>query len=180
METNKKVDQYILKKSAWAKELAFLRETMLSIELEEELKWGAPVYVDNGKNVVGLAAFKNYVCIWFFQGALLKDEKNKLYNAQEGKAIAMRQWRFANFEDIIGNILLVESYVKKATQNMREGKMIKPATKKPIETPTELQEALDGNAKLKTQFENLSVSKQREFTVYITDAKRPQTKQTRL
>ncbi|MBK7633096.1 MAG: hypothetical protein IPJ13_01585 [Saprospiraceae bacterium] len=44
--------------------------------------------------MVGLAAFKSYTGIWFFQGGLLDDKQQFLMNAQEGKTKAMRQWRF--------------------------------------------------------------------------------------
>ncbi|MDT0687112.1 DUF1801 domain-containing protein [Autumnicola psychrophila] len=37
------------------------------------MKWGAPVYTLEGKNVIGLAAFKNHCAMWFFNGASLKE-----------------------------------------------------------------------------------------------------------
>lgn len=52
--------------------------------MEETNKWSAPVYTSNGKNIVGLGAFKSYTGLWFFQGALLKDEKKLLINAGNG------------------------------------------------------------------------------------------------
>lgn len=53
--------------------------------MEENLKWGMPVYSLEGVNVAGIVAFKNYVALWFYQGVFLKDDKKVLYNAQEGK-----------------------------------------------------------------------------------------------
>ena len=54
------------------------------LNLEENVKWGTPVYSLNGKNVVGITAFKSYVGLWFFQGIFLKDPFKYLVNAQEG------------------------------------------------------------------------------------------------
>ena len=68
--------------------------------LEETVKWGGPVYVADGKNIVGLGAFKSYFALWFFQGALLADQEKVLVNAQEGRTKALRQWRFENKREI--------------------------------------------------------------------------------
>lgn len=55
-----KIEDYISKKEKWSKELTILRAILTSLPLEETIKWGAPTYVYKGKNIVGLAAFKNY------------------------------------------------------------------------------------------------------------------------
>lgn len=55
---------------------------------------GVRLYILNGKNVIGLGAFKNHFAIWFFNGVFLKDEKQLLTNAQEGKTKALRQMHF--------------------------------------------------------------------------------------
>ena len=78
----KSVDQYIETHPSWEQELLFLREILQNTELEECIKWGAPVYALDGKNVVGMAAFKNHCALWFFNGALLKENTALLYNAQ--------------------------------------------------------------------------------------------------
>lgn len=53
-------------------------EIVLSTQLQVAIKWGAPIYTFDGKNIVGLAAFKSHIALWFFQGALLKDRNKKL------------------------------------------------------------------------------------------------------
>ena len=87
----KSVDEYIETHNSWEKELQALRSVLQNTELEECIKWGTPVYTLNGKNVVGMAAFKNHCALWFFNGALLKENTALLYNAQEGKTKALRQ-----------------------------------------------------------------------------------------
>ncbi len=127
MKRFKSADEFIANFPEWENALVKLRSLLLTTELEEAIKWGAPVYTVNGKNVVGLGAFKFYVGLWFFQGGLLKDEKEKLINAQEGKTKAMRQWRFAS-EDEMEEQLILE-YVAEAIQNQKDGKKIKPQKK---------------------------------------------------
>lgn len=68
-----------------------LRRLLLTLPLEETVKWGSPCYTCKGRNVVGIGGFKQYFGLWFFQGALLEDAGGRLVNAQEGKTKALRQ-----------------------------------------------------------------------------------------
>lgn len=174
------VDQYILKKGQWTAELELLRDTMLAVKMEETLKWGTPVYTNQGKNILGLAAFKSYVGIWFFNGSVLKDKEQKLFNAQEGKPTAIRQWRFSSIDEIIDNLEIVEKYVHEAIQIEVQGKTVKPIRNKPLIIPLELQEKLSENAELKRCFDALNLTMKREFCRHIESAKRMETKQNRL
>lgn len=173
------VEEYIETNAHFAEELTILRDLINSTELNEAIKWSAPVYDLNGKNVLGLGAFKKHFCIWFFNGVFLKDEHNLLINAQE-KTKGLRQMRFTSIKDINKNSVL--SYVKEAIENQRLGKEIKPTktTKKDIIIPLELQNELNNNPALFDAFKLLTPSKQREYCEYIDTAKRETTKQTRL
>ncbi|MGQ3678109.1 YdeI/OmpD-associated family protein [Tenacibaculum discolor] len=176
---NLKVTQYIQDKSNWAQELNLLRSVFLDLPVEETIKWGAPVYVYKGKNIVGLSAFKNYCGLWFFQGSFLTDKEEVLVNAQEGKTQAMRQWRFNQLDEI--NTVLIKRYVFEAIKNSEEGKELKPKKNtKPLIIPKKLQLELDRNDRLKETFSEFTLSKQREFTDYISEAKRETTKEKRL
>lgn len=178
MKKNKTVDEYINKRKFWLTELNFLRKIILSTELQETIKWGAPVYTINGKNIVGIAAFKSYVSLWFFQGALLKDKKKKLVSAQEGVTKTLRHWKFNSKKEI--DEKLVKEYLLEAIDNQKKGKQIKPTVKKPIEIPLELKSAFVKNKKLKNCFGELAPYKQREYAEYISEVKREETKMTRL
>ncbi len=174
-----KVELYITKKAKWEPELALLRKTLLSTNMEETIKWGAPVYTYKSKNIVGLAAFKNYCGLWFFQGGLLKDTHKVLMNAQEGKTKAMLQWRFYTLDEIHSD--LIKEYVLEAKQNVDEGKEIKPnRAKKELIIPEILQKALDSNEAFKSKFETFSLSCKREYADYISEAKKETTKQNRM
>ena len=178
MKRFKTVDEYIDHFEEYQRELKLLRKTALSVGLEETVKWGAPVYTVNGKNVLGLGAFKSYVGLWFHQGALLKDKSKKLLNAQEGKTKALRQWRFDSFEEM--DAKLIRSYMEEAVANQQAGKEIKPERKKPLVIPDELAAALDDDPKLKACFEEFTLGKKREFADHISEAKRAETKTKRL
>lgn len=178
MESHKTVDQYIQSKKQWNDELITLRRILKGTGLQEEVKWGAPIYTLAGKNIAGLAAFKDYVGLWFHQGALLKDANKKLINAQQGKTKALRQWRFSSLEEI--DEKLIKAYVKEAIQNQKEGKEIKPDRHKPVIVSEELSAFLDKNVIIKNAFNLLSKAKQREYAEYITEATKPETKIRRI
>ncbi|WP_106794345.1 YdeI family protein [Aquimarina sp. Aq78] len=178
MQKNKSVEEFISKKEEWKEALEILRSIMLTTEMEETIKWGIPVYTINGKNVIGIGAFKSYVGIWFYQGVFLEDKAKKLLNAQEGKTKGLRQWRFNTTDDI--DEKLIFQYVKEAIRNQKEGKEIKPERSKTIEIPYELLTALSVNDNLKKSFEQLTPFKQKEYAEYIATAKREATRISRL
>lgn len=172
------VEEYIEVNSHFSDALTLLRDLINSTQLDESLKWSAPVYSLNGKNVVGLGAFKQHFGIWFFNGVFLKDEQQLLVNAQE-KTKALRQMRFESIEDIDKAAVL--AYVKEAIENQKLGKELKPERKgKTVIIPKELSTVLKANGELNTSFKALTPGKQREYCEYIESAKREATKQTRL
>jgi uncharacterized protein YdeI (YjbR/CyaY-like superfamily) len=180
MKSDLTVRDYIKTHDRWQKELTTLREIVLSTPLQESVKWGIPVYTLNGKNVVGLGAFKSFISLWFFQGVFLKDHKRKLINAQENKTKAQLQWRFSSHEEIRADMETIKEYIEEAITNENQGKSIKPDRDKPLVIPKELETLLSKNIELKDKFDALSKSKQREYSEYITEAKREETKQRRL
>jgi len=121
------VEEYIEANSHFGDELSLLRQIIIQTELEETLKWNAPVYALDGKNVLGLGAFKNHFGIWFFNGVFLKDEKKLLSSAQE-KTKGLRQMRFESIKDIDKTVVL--AYIKEAIENQKLGKEIKPEKKR--------------------------------------------------
>lgn len=177
MKNNKTVEDFLSNNENWRKELEKIREILLKTELKEEIKWGIPTYSAHGKNIVAFAGFKNHVALWFYNGVFLKDEQKVLYNANEEKTRGLRQWRFTSADEI--NPDLVLSYVFEAIQNQKEGKEIKPESKK-LAIPAELQKALDSNKVLKSAFESLTPGRQKEYIEFIDSAKREPTRIDRL
>lgn len=89
-----------------------------------------PCYTYNGQNVVGIGGFKSYLGLWFFQGALLKDKKHVLINAQEGTTKALRQWRTQSAKEI--KPAAIKTYVREAIQLVKDGEKIGSQKKKPL------------------------------------------------
>jgi uncharacterized protein YdeI (YjbR/CyaY-like superfamily) len=173
------VEEYIEVHETWIEPLNILRDMLNSTELEETIKWNAPVYTLQGKNVVGLGAFKHHFGIWFFNGVFLKDEYDLLVNAQEGKTKGLRQMRFSSADEMDKKKIL--AYVKEAIQNQKLGKEVKvERSKKKTVIPDLLKRELVEDADLKLSFNKLTNYKQREYCEYIDTAKREATKLSRL
>ncbi|WGK64283.1 YdeI/OmpD-associated family protein [Croceiramulus getboli] len=179
MDKSEKLERFFENDSPWKQELQRLREIVRSTELEEDWKWSFPVYTWKGKNVVGLGGFKQHYGVWFFQGVYLKDEAAVLVNAQQGKTKAMRQLRFD--EDHPMQPDLVSDYIAEAIANQKQGLEVKIDRKtKTVAMPEELQQALSSQKDLKEAYNQLSLSKRKEYKLYITEAKQATTKARRL
>ncbi len=178
MEKTKTPNAYFQKPGPWREELAALRKVLLATGLTEEIKWGSPFYTMDGKHIVGLTAFKKHFCLWFPQGALLKDEKKVLMNAQEGVTKAQRQWRMDDAKQI--KPAMIKAYVKEAIALAKAGKEIKPQPKGALVLPAELKTALSKTKHASAAFEKLAPGKQREYADYITEAKQAATKERRV
>ena len=174
----KDVDEYIEIHEYWQTELIQIREMIQETELEETIKWGAPTYTIKNKNVAGLAAFKNHIALWFFNGDLLQQNTGLLVNAQQGKTKALRQIRFKRGDKINKEILL--PYILEAIENQKLGKTIKASRKQELIIPPELSSALKNDPELDEYYCQLTSGKQREYADYISEAKRDATRISRL
>jgi len=164
------------KNNQWTAELEVLKSIINRTQLLETTKWGGIVYTYNGKNVLGIGGFKKFFTIWFFKGVFLKDEAGVLLNANEGNTKSLRQWRFANINEVDEKLVL--SYINEAIEVEKAGLGIKPQKKETI-VPEYLQQQLDIDKVLAEAFAAFSPYKQKEFCEYITEAKQDKTKLAR-
>lgn len=172
------VAQFIEQHSKWSKQLMELRKLLASFNLTETIKWGSPVYTKDGKNLFGIGAFKNHYGIWFFQGALLKNNTELLVNAQEGKTQAMRQIKLD--ENINLDMEVLKPYIIEAIAAHDEGKKVQLIQPNPVEPPTLIINAFNKDQKLKEAFDLLSQGKQKEYSLFLIEAKKEETKHNRL
>lgn len=162
----------------WKSELEILAAIISKQPLQKTIKWGSEVFTFNGKNVVSYGGFKNYFAIWFYNGVFMKDKYKVLINAQEGKTKSLRQWRFTSKEEI--NEKKILEYVKEAIEIEKKGLSIPPSKFTPVPVPDLLRNEFKKNKSLQEKFKNLTPGKQKEYIVYINEAKQDQTKLNRL
>lgn len=180
MEKAEKIERFYSEEHLFSKAVRKLREVVLKTGLEETYKWMFPTYTLNGKNVISIGKFKKHFGIWFFHGVFLKDEKQVLENAQEGKTQAMRHWKFYSIDDI--DEIGVLGYIHEAIENQKNGRVLVPQKKnsKKKLVPKLLKDALSENTNAETAFKKLSLYKQNEYSEYIESAKQEKTKLSRL
>ncbi|MEC7771463.1 MAG: YdeI/OmpD-associated family protein [Bacteroidota bacterium] len=178
MDKSEKIELYYEKEHPFKEGIALLREIALKTEANEDFKWSFPVYTLNNKNVFGICKFKTHFGVWFFNGVFLKDPKNVLENAQEGKTKGMRHWKFQTLEEVDEKNVL--GYMKEALDNQKKGREIKAEKTKKVTIPKLLQSELAKDSDLHIAFEKFTPYKQKEFCEYIAEAKQEKTKLRRL
>lgn len=162
----------------WSKELELIASIINKLPLEKTIKWGAEVFTYNGKNVVSYGGFKNYFMLWFFNGVFLEDKYKVLVNAQEGKTKSLRQWRFTSIAEI--DEKKIKEYIYEAIEIEKKGLKIAPEKFVAVPVSEVLEVEFKNDKSLKTAFKKLTPGKQKEYIIYINEAKQETTKLKRL
>jgi uncharacterized protein YdeI (YjbR/CyaY-like superfamily) len=162
----------------WTKELELVASIINKLPLEKTIKWGAEVFTYNGKNVVSYGGFKNFFTIWFYNGVFMEDKYKVLVNAQEGKTKSLRQWRFTSITEIDEKKII--EYIIEAIKIEKKGLKISPDKFVEIPVSELLEKEFKNDKDLKIAFEKLTPGKQKEYIIYINEAKQEATKLKRL
>lgn len=190
---NKNVDNYFIegcgrcplggtpqcKVHTWAHELELLRNTLLESELKEECKWGVPCYTYQGANVVMLSAFKEYCCLSFFKGILLKDP-NQILSKQGENTYEARLIRFTTIQEIKNLESEIQSFIAEAIEVEKSGLKVPPREHSALEFVEELQQKLEDDPSFKSAFEALTPGRQRGYNIYFSQAKQSATRSSRI
>ena len=162
----------------WSKELEALRKIVIKSVLDEELKWGMPCYTLNNKNILMISAFKEYACISFFKGVLLKD-KEKLLTAHGESSQSVRMIKFTNSKQIIQQSSIIKAYIEEAIEIENSGKKVE-FKKNPEPIPEELIVEFNKDLKFKKAFHELTPGRQRGYIIYFSQPKNTQSKLNRI
>lgn len=153
----------------WTTELQDVRQIMLESDLNEEIKWGVPVYTYDGKNVVIISALKDCVTFGFFKGVLLKDT-HKILEKQGESVQSARIIRFTSVSQISELSPIIKEYIKEAI--LIEDSGVKVEFKKDLEpVPSELEDRFEDLPALKDAFYALTPGKRRGYVIYISQPK---------
>ena len=173
-----RVDAYIAKSADFAQPiLAHLREVVHEAcpEVEETIKWGMPHFTHHGL-LCGMGAFSEHCTFGFWKASLIM-EQEAISREAMGHFGCIRSLR-----DLPARRTLAR-YVKEAARLNEAGKKAprKPRTARPAPTPPpDLAAAFRRNRAARTAFEGMSPSHQREYVEWITEARRPETRERRL
>lgn len=162
----------------WREEIALLASIVIKAPLEKTMKWGTEVFTYNGKNVLSYGGFKHFFVLWFYNGVFLTDKYKVLVSAQEGVTKSLRQWRFTSIEEVDEGKIL--EYISEAIDVEKKGLRIKPEKLKPVALPQILADALAADVNLQTAFYRITPGKQKEYILYLNEAKQEATRIKRM
>lgn len=179
-KTDPRVDAYIKKQAPFAKPiLSYLRRVIHEAcpGCEETIKWGAPAYMHHGILCI-TAGFKNHTALVLWKGKLILNKEGRRVDEAWGNF-----GRIEKMSDLPPKKTLV-AYLKKAAQLNEAGVKITPRKKsakpKMVAVPGDLAKLLKKNKKARETFAAFSPSHKREYTDWITEAKREETRAKRL
>ena len=179
-QANDKVLAFLEKDSQWKEAYQYLRDLIFEeTKLEETYKWMHPCYTLNGANVVLIHGFKHYVALLFHKGAILEDQYHTLIQQTE-KVQAARQLRFETLDEIKARREEILYYVNEAIKVEKAGKKVEMKKTEDYDIPEELQSKLDEVPEFKEAFYNLTPGRQHQYIYHISQAKRSQTRQSRV
>ena len=169
-----RIDAYIAKAAAFAQPiLTHLRDVIHRAcpDSEESIKWGMPAFVHKGRILAVVGAFKAHAALtlWRMGKAIGQDEEGM---GQFGKLTSL-----ADLPDDAALIRLIQ-----ATASARETAAPKPkkAPRPELPVPEELAAAFAADAKAKMVWDGFAPSHRREYSEWIGEAKRPETRATRV
>jgi uncharacterized protein YdeI (YjbR/CyaY-like superfamily) len=167
------------KARVWSSVLTALRTILRATELQEDCKWGAPIYTLAGKNVLSLSAFNAHVRIGFFKGALLADPENLLERPGPNSHVS-RDMRFKTVGDVKARKAILLAYIEEAIANERAGKQVPPKPVDDYDMPEELIQALDEDPAFAEAFEALTPGRKKSYIIHIGGAKQAKTRASRV
>lgn len=180
---NPEVNFFFEESSPWKVEYNLLRNIVLEIGLQEELKWGVPCYTikvnNKPTNVLLIHGFKTYCAVLFHKGALLKDPDGLLIQQTQNVQSA-RQVRFTSPNDIIQNTASLRLLINQAITIEKQGLKVPLKETEAYRVPEEFNAKLVSSPLLKIAFESLTPGRQRAYLLYFDQAKQSKTREARI
>ena len=178
MSHDPRIDAYIARQADFARPiLDHLRRIVHAAapEVEETIKWSMPHFMYKGRLFAGMAAFKAHATFGLWQASAVLGETGS-------EREAMGQFgRIASLDDLPPEAEL-KGIVRRAAEHAQEPP--RPRPKKPpkpaLETPPELNAALDANPAARATFDGFSPSGRRDYVEWVVEAKRPETRDKRI
>ncbi len=176
-----RVDAYIAKAAPFAQPiLKHLRKLVHAAcpAVTEDIKWGMPSFIYKGKILCGLAAFKAHATFGFWHRGMEERLKKDLGKASEAMGLL---GRIASIGDLPSDKVMIR-YIKSAVALHDSGTATRPKPKPraPLPEPADLADALKRNKKAAAAWTAFSPSCRRDYIEWITEAKRPETREHRL
>lgn len=178
MSTDPRIDAYITKAAPFARPiLSHVRARVHAAapEAQETMKWSAPSFTVDGRILLMMAAFKAHAALNFWRGQELGDGSSK--------AGAMGQFgKLTSVKDLPSDKEL-DALIREAAVLARTApapRKTKHQPKPPPEMHPDFAKALKANPSAKAVLDGFSVSAQRDYLEWISEAKQEATRARRI
>jgi uncharacterized protein YdeI (YjbR/CyaY-like superfamily) len=178
--TDPRIDAYIARSPEFAKPiLTHIRAVVHAAcpDVEETMKWSTPHFYYEGQMLCGMAAFNEHAAMNFWKASLIDGLGPDSGGNSRGNLGKLR-----SVKDLPAKQKL-HGYIKAAMKLNDAGVTVKrpKATPKPeAKMPKELATALAKNKRAKTAFDAFAPGQRREYCEWIGEAKRDETKASRV
>lgn len=176
-----RIDSYIVESAEFARPiLTHLRKIIHQgcPEIVETIKWGSPFFDYHGL-LCGFVAFKAHCSLLFWRDIDVDHFLPKTNTTGGGMGQFGKLTSLADLPKDVVLLACIRSAVEQRDSPASKTKRVRqPAKAAPV--PSDLKKALSGNAKAAETFKNFAPSHRREYIDWITDAKRPETRERRL
>lgn len=164
----------------WKKEEDYLRKIAASCGLKEEIKWEKPSYTLNGKIVLVIQAFSDYIAVMFVKGVLMEDGKGVLTKIGPNTIVG-RHIKLTSLQEIKDMESTIKKYIEIAIEVEKSGKKIEfNVAESRIAIPFELQEFFEELPEFKEAWDRLTPGRQKGYLIYFNDAKYEDTRRNRI
>lgn len=167
------------KTQSWVEELRLLRGILQETGLTEEIKWSAPCYTHEGKNILMLSSLKESVVISFFRGVQMRDPENILEEPGENSRFA-RYIRFTDIQKIASLKFAILSYIHEAIEIETSGERVDVSNDSRLKYPDELIQLFEAKPDFEEAFSALTPGRQRGYLIHFSSAKQSKTRTARI
>ncbi|MBI2814603.1 MAG: YdeI/OmpD-associated family protein [Opitutae bacterium] len=176
-----RTDTYIAKSAPFAQPiLQHLRKLVHqgNPAAEETVKWGMPFFTHRGKMFASLAAFKAHAAFGLHHQGLEKLLRREGAKVDDAMGLL---GRITSLKDLPGDRTLL-GYIRTAVKLHDSGlpARMKAKPKPALPVPADLAAALRENPKAAAVWADFSPGARRDYIEWVTEAKRPETRATRL
>jgi uncharacterized protein YdeI (YjbR/CyaY-like superfamily) len=162
----------------WYDELVLLRQLALEAGLREEIRWGVPTFQWEGKNVLIIAAFKDYCALNVFKGVLAADPHGLMVSPGPNSRSA-KLARFTSLAEIEASAPAIRELLLEVIEVEKRGEEVPAFSSDDLELPEELVELLDSDPSLSEAFFGLTLGRQRSFAIHVGGAKQSESRARR-
>lgn len=173
MTKDPRIDAYIAKAAPFAQPILAHVRALVHRALpgaEETIKWGMPHFTVDGRNVIGLAAFKAHAAV-----VIHHEERT---GSEDGKGGMGALGKLQSLADLPTDDELIARFQARPAALAQP--KAKRASKPELPVPSDLTKALDASSAARATFDGFAPSHRREYVEWILDAKRDETRARRV